>query len=733
MFALFQKNSKHFKKTDLMAVFDENEEDSKEDREWRNQCQKYEQREKSQRKTLRRQIQNLLKRSQKQRPLFRRIELIMMGGLVCLLAVGILIAWVYPRTEMGVGTLDISTAEQSQYTCDTLENILNAYGFPAKKGADDRTVEVGPPPNFDTPSSPANTIYLDEFVRYLPSLSEVDKVDVNEDVIVYDQPNQKICVYRPASQAIDTEILRQLSLKFQPDKVPAGSFYCKSIKTADDAIDFIKHVNKDWYAETAVTVYSDVTAGIYPVVDQSSFYIGQPPDFTKASEASISAETDFLNKAEGIRNLDYHKEAKTICVPGNWKTGDQEGGSVFSRQAVIELLTKANQSSSAAATADADSPSLWDQITGFFDPIEIAKKIWNFIWDQIKSVFVDLLWKPFTNWISSMLFPYITPANMTYNLGIVVAGRDWTWSLVGGLGSVALVIGGYQLVSRRYLGEPTAEAMDTLVQVCLGLLAAAFSHILLNKLIDIESDLTRGITASMFVDTAYNQPLNGGDESWVQRIFTNAINLTVGEGGVGAIVALILNIVMGVLLILQMLVRIITLDLTLMLAPLWTFCLFFRPLRKIGVVGMKVFGVTLFVQVPQVMALDMGSILIANSTQFGVVPNNEMSPVISFALGVMSYYTTFKIPGMMYVLFQAGGGFSPMNLVNGQIMNTATNSWNNVKSTAESRNAVRGAISGARGARPAMQRARQMGFGWRGASRLLGRAAMRGARKATKS
>jgi hypothetical protein len=248
-------------------------------------------------------------------------------------------------------------------------------------------------------------------------------------------------------------------------------------------------------------------------------------------------------------------------------------------------------------------------------------------------------------------------------------------------------------------------------------------------LINLESDMTRGVTASMFVDTAYGQPLTKSDESWVQKIFTNSINLTVGEGGAGSVIVLSLNIIMGILVGFQMFMRIITLDLVLILAPLWTFCLFFKPWRMIGSVGLRVFAVTLFVQVLQVISMDMGSILIENVSNLGLVPNNEMAPLISVGLGTMSYYLTFKIPGMTYMIFQAGGSNAPMTLINSQAMNVAKQSWTNVKNTAGTVNAARGAVAGGRSAAPAARRAMQRGLGLGGAVRMVGRAAMRGARK----
>lgn len=252
---------------------------------------------------------------------------------------------------------------------------------------------------------------------------------------------------------------------------------------------------------------------------------------------------------------------------------------------------------------------------------------WSGFWGSVSQGIAAAI-SGFIDWATSFIPMFTTSPALTYKAGTVV--NLWTWSL--GVADAALVlflvIGSYNAMMRHTLGASYHSILEFLPRLLLAAVAANFSLTFIGSFIEINNALCLGVQGVVATAGAGNLALPWGLLNIVTLPFYAAI-------------AYLIEGIVGILLIVQALVRVALLDILTILAPIWLLLLGLKQTERFGKLGATAFGATCFLQFLQVLTEGTGSALTASIVHASATP-------ISILVGVATLYLAFKIPGMLY-------------------------------------------------------------------------------------
>ncbi|MGD9893047.1 MAG: conjugal transfer protein TrbL family protein [Dehalococcoidia bacterium] len=266
------------------------------------------------------------------------------------------------------------------------------------------------------------------------------------------------------------------------------------------------------------------------------------------------------------------------------------------------------------------------------DPKEWAADVFNQVLVTLLRGIADALRGAIGGVLDSSLnFITQTPAAGSYESPTVRS----LWNVVrlianAGLALVALW-GGFNLIVREHLGSPYHEAMELFPRLVVGALLVNTSLAWGQLVIDASNTLCQAIGET-------NLP------AWERA--NTATQLLVD------VIATVIYFVTGLLLLLQMLMRLALIDVLLVASPLGLLCWVLPQTQGWARLWSSTFFSTVFTQFVQVLALKLGGSLLTDLT-----PMAADSALLSIFLGVAVLVLTLKIPSLMRVQTGDGLGF----------------------------------------------------------------------------
>ncbi len=232
---------------------------------------------------------------------------------------------------------------------------------------------------------------------------------------------------------------------------------------------------------------------------------------------------------------------------------------------------------------------------------------------------------------SSLNFVSQTPPAGTYASPTVLS----LWEVVRAIANAGLVLvamwGGFNLVFREQVGSPYHEAMELLPRLVLGGLLANTSLLIGQIAIDANNALCLAVGGAAL-------------PAWEQA--DPATQLLVD------LVATLIYLVTGLVLLLQMLMRLALLDVLLVVAPLGLLCWVLPQTQGWARLWSSTFAGAVFCQFAQVVALKLGGSLLTELTR--MAPDAALLAVF---VGVAVLVLTLRIPGLMRGHLGDGLGF----------------------------------------------------------------------------
>jgi hypothetical protein len=233
----------------------------------------------------------------------------------------------------------------------------------------------------------------------------------------------------------------------------------------------------------------------------------------------------------------------------------------------------------------------------------------------------------FIDWATSFIPMFTTSPAITYDHGVVKSLWAWSLGVADAALALFLIIGGYNAMMRHSLGANYHTVLEFLPRILLAAVAANFSLTFVSSFIELNNALCLGVQGAIATAGAGNLSLPWGLLNFATWPFYAATVYLI-EGFV------------AVLLVVQAVVRVALLDLLIILSPIWCLMLGLRQTERWGKLGAAAFGATCFLQFLQVLAVGMGSALVASFGHASQTP-------ITILVGLASLYLAFKIPGML--------------------------------------------------------------------------------------
>ena len=231
-----------------------------------------------------------------------------------------------------------------------------------------------------------------------------------------------------------------------------------------------------------------------------------------------------------------------------------------------------------------------------------------------------------------------TPEALTYGNDLVQQFAGASQALANGLLAVVTTVGGFNVIFRPYLGSSYASALELLPRLLLGAVLVNTAHWWARLAIDVNNALCAVFGAG--------PPPTFADILGRSMVPTE---LLIG----------LIYVVMGLLLVLQQLMRLALVDVLLILAPLAAVCWILPQTHGWGRLWGTLFVGTVFAQAVQVLALRLGFNLATG------MPDGTAAGLIQPLLGIAVLAVALKIPGLM----RGGGGGGTLV---GSLVGTAT-------------------------------------------------------------
>lgn len=242
--------------------------------------------------------------------------------------------------------------------------------------------------------------------------------------------------------------------------------------------------------------------------------------------------------------------------------------------------------------------------------------------DSLQALFatiIQLIIGGITVWITQIVnlgFMFISPPGDTFSNFTVALLWHWADGASLGILSFLLLVAGYQ-----YMWGRLRSFYDVLPRLIITALFAHESLFLLSKFIGLQNEANLDMLAAL-----------GGFGSWPPGIPAHLL-LASMDG-----LVYLLVILMALLLSVQMLIRLVLLDVLLILAPFGILCLATDTTRPWGRLWTEAFVSTLVVQFLQLLTIALGASVVAFLLLNGVV---------ALFMFMAAFYLAFRLPGML--------------------------------------------------------------------------------------
>jgi hypothetical protein len=261
----------------------------------------------------------------------------------------------------------------------------------------------------------------------------------------------------------------------------------------------------------------------------------------------------------------------------------------------------------------------------------LQQTIQHVVSDFLSGLAIDI-GDAIVGFINDVNFLTHTPENLSYNDGLVKQFITATQVLADGLLAVVVLVSGYNIMLRPYMGSTYAGALDFLPRLLLG-----------GILINTAAWWCRlAIDANNAACTVFGAPT-------ISDVVAGALRIT-GDPIAGLLMVLIL-VVMTILLVVQQLMRLALVDVLLILAPLAALLWILPQSQAWGRLWGRLFVGTVFAQTVQVLTLRLGFNLATG------LPSLSVAGLLQPLLGIAVLALALKIPSLM------GGGAAGGNIV----------------------------------------------------------------------
>ena len=241
--------------------------------------------------------------------------------------------------------------------------------------------------------------------------------------------------------------------------------------------------------------------------------------------------------------------------------------------------------------------------------------------------------------INDVNFITHTPENLSYNNALVRQFTTATQVLADGLLAVVVLVSGYNIMLRPYLGSTYAGVAEFLPRLLLGAILINTAAWWCRLAIDVNNAVCGAFGAPTIADM-------------VSGI------LSIADITIGGLLMILIAIVMAILLTVQQLMRLALVDALLILAPLAALLWILPQSQGWGRLWGRLFVGTVVAQSVQVLVLRLGFNL---ATEF---PPLTAAGLLQPLVGIAVLALALKVPGLM------GGGAASGNPVTG-VLGTA--------------------------------------------------------------
>ena len=234
--------------------------------------------------------------------------------------------------------------------------------------------------------------------------------------------------------------------------------------------------------------------------------------------------------------------------------------------------------------------------------------------------------------INDVNFITHTPEDLSYNNALVRHFATATQVLADGLLAVVVLVSGYTIMLRPYLGSTSAGVAEFLPRLLLGPILINTAAWWCRLAIEINNAMCGAFGAPTIADM-------------VSGI------LAIADITIGGLMMILIAIVMAILLAVQQVMRLALVDALLILAPLAALLWILPQSQGWGRLWGRLFVGTVFAQAVQVLVLRLGFNL---ATEF---PPLTAAGLLQPLLGIAVLALALKVPGLM------GGGAAGGNVV----------------------------------------------------------------------
>ena len=283
------------------------------------------------------------------------------------------------------------------------------------------------------------------------------------------------------------------------------------------------------------------------------------------------------------------------------------------------------QSAPSGDTSGAGGPAcLLGPLCGVGDlGIWLQQTITRIVTELLNGVLQDFV-DAMVRFINDVNFLTHTPENLSYNNDLVRQFQTAVQVLADGLLGVAVLVSGYNVMLRPYLGLSSSGAREVLPRLVLGAILINTAAWWCRLAIDVNNAMCGVFGAPTIADSV----------STMLRVILDPTHLS------GPLMLLVV-VVMAVLLLIQQLMRLALVDVLVILAPLAALVWILPQSQSWGRLWMRLFVGTAFAQAVQVLTLRLGFNLATG------LPPLTAAGLVQPLLGIAVLALALKVPGLM--------------------------------------------------------------------------------------
>ena len=263
----------------------------------------------------------------------------------------------------------------------------------------------------------------------------------------------------------------------------------------------------------------------------------------------------------------------------------------------------------------------------------LQQTITRIVTDLLNGVLQDFA-DAIVRFINDVNFLTHTPENLSYSNDLVRQFQTTVQVLADGLLGVAVLVSGYNVMLRPYMGLSSSGAREVLPRLLLGAILINTAAWWCKLAIDANNAMCGVFGAPTIADSV----------STMLRVILDPTHLS------GPLM-LVVVVIMAVLLLIQQLMRLALVDVLLILAPLAALVWILPQSQAWGRLWMRLFVGTVFAQAIQVLTLRLGFNLATG------LPPLSAAGLLQPLLGIAVLALALKVPGLM------GGGAAGGNIV----------------------------------------------------------------------